>query len=80
MGWNIAMSKMYTTHTHTHTVYRQIGMQDNVASVKYLEKRNVFKPPVAQSKGSVYSPTFSAQLFISVAAPAHHSSGMRLPW
>ena len=28
-------------HTHTHTLYRLIGAKDNVAQVKYCEKRTV---------------------------------------
>ena len=71
---------VHHTHTHTHAGVDRGAGQCCFSEIFGEEKRNVFKPLVAQSKGSVYSPTFSAQLFISAAAPTHHSSAMRLPW
>ena len=38
---NYAKDAHTYTHTHTHTPYRLIGVVDNVALLKYSEKRNV---------------------------------------
>ena len=46
--------------THTHTLYRLIGMKDNAALLKYSEKRNVLSWLLKEERVEGYdSPVFN---------------------
>ena len=59
------------THIHTHTLYRRTGVKDSVASLKYLEKRNVLS---LLSKEERVAECFFFS-FLSLLAVYWHKSG-----